>query len=313
MKRFLTTALAILLVLQVFAQQRWAVVEFSSNMMREEVGYDAELGNQALMGTVVKVLGHEDDWTLIESPEPYQAWVVNRGLVEMTEEEKNAYIAEPKLICTVEYTHVMSQTKADSDRICDLVMGDLVRSTGRAVLGWTEVILPSGQKGWVRSGYLEDFGKWASSRELTGENVIKMAKKFLGVPYMWGGTSIKHVDCSGLSSCTYRMLGVLLPRNASQQVKVGTEVPMDKLEKGDLLFFGRAASEGKPEKISHVAIYLGDGKIIHSSYIVRINSIVPEADDYCGRQPLHARRIIGNVDNGTGIYSIAHSPLYFKQ
>lgn len=313
MKRFLITALASLLTLQVFAQQRWAVVEFSSNMMREEVGYDAELGNQALMGTVVKVLGHEDDWTLIESPEPYQAWVVNRGLVEMTEEEKDAYVAEPKLICTEEYTHVVSQTKAGSDRICDLVMGDLVRSTGRAVLGWAEVILPSGQKGWVRSGCLEDFGKWASSRELTGENVIKMAKKFLGVPYMWGGTTIKHVDCSGLSSSVYHMLGVLLPRNASQQVKVGTEVPMDKLEAGDLLFFGRAAADGKPERISHVAIYMGEGKYIHSSYVVRINSIDPKADDYSGRQPLHARRIIGNVDNGKGIYSIEHSPLYFKQ
>lgn len=313
MKRFLMIAAALAASLPSFAQKTWAVVNLSSNFMREDVGYEAEMGNQALMGTVVKVLGHQDDWTLIESPEPYQAWAVNRGLVEMTEEEKDAYLAEPKLICIAEYSHVFLKTNSRSERICDLVMGDIVRSTGRKVLGWAEVKIPDGSIGWVRGEDLMKFEKWATSRDLSGENVEALARAFLGVPYMWGGKSIKHVDCSGLSSMVYHMLGVILPRNASQQVKVGKEVPMDELQKGDLLFFGRAATEEKPERISHVAIYIGDGKIIHSSYYVRENSIVPGTGDYCGRQPLHARRIIGCVDNGNGILSIRSSQNYFVQ
>lgn len=313
MKRISVILAGLLAGVCAFGQQTWAVVNFSSNFMREKPDYDQEVGNQALMGTVVKVIGHQGDWTLVESPEPYQAWVVNRGLVEMSEEQKDAYVAEPKLICTREYDCIRLDPTETSAKISDLVMGDILRGTGRKVLGWTEISMPDGQKGWVRSAALKDFGKWAESRVLNGDNVESLARQFMGVPYMWGGKSIKHVDCSGLTSAVYFMLGVLLPRNASQQAKVGDEVPLDSLQKGDLLFFGRAAEGENPERISHVAIYVGDGRIIHSSYLVRENSIIPGAGNYTGRTPLHARRIIGCVDSGKGITSLLKSPLYFKQ
>lgn len=301
------------------AGKRFAVVEFSTNFMREEPAYEAENGDQALMGTVVEVIGEDSYWRKIVSPEPYTAWVNNMGIVEMSGKEINAYIASDKYICTADFTHIYSAPDAKSDRVSDFVMGCLVRQQtdgkGKAVKKgrFVGVILPSGKTGWVLRDEVEDFGRWTASRDMSADSIISTAFRFLGVPYMWGGTSIKHVDCSGLSRSVYFMNGILLPRNASQQAKVGEDIPLDQIRRGDLLFFGTAATAEKKERITHVAIYMGDNHYIHSAQVVRINSLDKTAEDYGGRQPIRARRILGHVDDGTGIISIAKSPYYFTQ
>lgn len=299
--------------------KRYAVVEFSTNFMREEPEYEAENGDQALMGTVVEIVGESSYWRQIVSPEPYKAWVNNMGLVEMDEEEITEYIDSYKYICTTDFTHIFSEPDENSERVSDFVMGGLVRSLftskGKPLKSgkFLAVMLPSGKCGWVLKSDVEDFDTWVETREWTGDSIIKSAFDFLGVPYMWGGTSIKHVDCSGLARSVYYMNGILLPRNASQQAKVGVDVPLDELEVGDLLFFGTAATEEKAERVTHVAIYMGDGLYIHSSQVVRINSLDKDSEDYGGRTPLRARRILGHVDDGTGAISIAKSPSYFVQ
>lgn len=313
MKRFLTAVAALALCISSFAQTKWAVVNLSSNFMREEPDYAAENGTQALMGTVVEVIDTVDYWIQIKSPEPYVAWTTSMGLTPMTEQEKDDYIMAPKFICTALYTHIFESPNAKSRQICDFIMGDLVLKTGIKKGGWTKVTIPSGKSGWVKTKEIQDFATWASTREVTGENVEAIARKFMGVPYMWGGTSIKHVDCSGLARSVYFMLGVLLPRNASQQAKVGIEVSREEARKGDLIFFGKSATEDKPERVSHVGIYLGDGNVIHSSLVVRENSILNGAKNQYTNNILHFRRIIGQVDNGTGITSMLKSPAYFKQ
>lgn len=298
---------------------RYAVVEFSTNFMREEPQYEAENGDQALMGTVVKIIDEKGYWRRIVSPEPYTAWVVDRGLVEMSCNELREYIAAPKYICTADYTHIFETADENSLRISDFVMGGLVRkvpdSEGRPVSrgNFLAVRLPSGKDGWVPESAVCDFAEWAAGQNTSGSDITQTAMRFLGVPYMWGGTSIKYVDCSGLSRSVYFMNGILLPRNASQQARVGEDVSLDSLEPGDLLFFGTPATAQKKERISHVGIYLGEGRYIHSSQVVRINSLNAEDEDYGGRMPLRARRILGHVDDGSGIVSIANSPYYFAQ
>ena len=84
-----------------------AVVELSANFMREKPEYEAELGDQALMGTIVEVLENKDGWAKIKSPEPYTAWVDNRGLVMMTDAEIADYLEAPKYICTALSTHAV--------------------------------------------------------------------------------------------------------------------------------------------------------------------------------------------------------------
>ena len=85
-----------------------------------------------------------------------------------------------------------------------------------------------------------------------------------------------------------------------------TKEALSNLRPGDLVFFGRKAENGRRERVTHVAIYMGDGMIIHSSNIVRINSLIPgEKDYYAGsRRMLKARRIIGTADQGKGVVSV---------
>ena len=298
-------------------EKRWAVVNLSVNNMREQPDYAAEMGDQCLMGTLVEIIGEQSYWRQIVAPKPYKAWVNAMGLTEMTETEKDAYLAAPKYICTADYAHIWSEPSEKSMRVCDFVAGDLVRqcldNKGKALKHkkFLKVTLPSGRAGWVRREAVEDFRDWTSSRSATADGILEAAYRFIGVPYLWGGTSIKGVDCSGLAWSAYFLNGILLPRNASQQAKVGIDVIPDAehLQPGDLLFFGRAATADRPERVTHVGIYIGDGLYIHSSQVVRINSLDPASEDYAGRGPLRARRILGD----DSIPRIAESPYYFSR
>jgi hypothetical protein len=103
--------------------------------------------------------------------------------------------------------------------------------------------------------------------DLTPELLIKVAKKFINSPYLWGGRSPFGIDCSGFTQVVYKILGLKLPRDASQQVSEGELVAFATATKpGDLAFF-----ENKEGKIIHVGIMLEDNKIIHASGKVRVD------------------------------------------
>ncbi|MGV8058544.1 MAG: C40 family peptidase [Smithellaceae bacterium] len=93
------------------------------------------------------------------------------------------------------------------------------------------------------------------------EALVKTARDFIGVPYLWGGTSSdKGFDCSGLTMTVYQLNGLNLPRHSATQFEAGNSVDKDHLQKGDLIFF---ATKGKG-KVSHVGVYIGDGRFIHA-------------------------------------------------
>ena len=93
------------------------------------------------------------------------------------------------------------------------------------------------------------------------EALVKTARDFLGVPYLWGGASLETgFDCSGLTMTVYQLNGLNLPRHSRTQFDAGSPVSINQLQKGDLVFF---ALHGK-RKVSHVGIYIGDGKFIHA-------------------------------------------------
>lgn len=317
-KLMMTAVLAFLSLSALTAQERqWAVVNLSSNFLRDEPDYEAGNGTQTLMGTVLEVLDADGIWRKVVSPDPYTAWTNELGLAMMDEAGKDAYIAAHKWICTAEYSYVYTEPDTGSQRLCDFNMGDLVRMTDspRKVPGWVRVLLPDGRAGWARQDDVMDFNAWAQTRECTAENIISLAKTFNGVPYMWGGNSVKYFDCSGLTKLCFYMNGVLLPRNCSEQVRTGVEVPIDfgQMQPGDLVFFGQKATAKAPLKATHVAIYMGDKRIIQASQMVRMNSLDKDAPDYYSREIIAVRRIIGHVDDGTGAVSVKSSPWYFKQ
>ena len=317
-------------------EKRMAVVELSTIYMRQQPDYESALETQELMGTVVEIVGEQGYWREIVSPQPYRAWATEKGLVEMTEEELKAYEEAPKVMFTGLYGHIYMEPSFKAATLCDLVGGDLLRLAEHAESGarkgdgaeavlqdnriklkgkWTEVMLPSGRKGHVPTKELKPHygfmsiaqgeGDAGSIDAQTTEAIIAQAEKLLGSPYLWGGMSAKGVDCSGLVRISHIMNGILLPRNASQQINCGDRVPMpvnprfwddrsdaqtfkeemlarvQNLRRGDLVFFGTPASEpGKKPRITHVGIYLGEGRIIHSSHMVRINSLIPGEADY---------------------------------
>ena len=278
---------------------RWAVVELSSIYMRIAPDYESALETQELMGTIVEIKGEKGYWREIVSPQPYQAWCTEKGIVEMSQEELEAYKAAPKCVFTDLYGHLYEEPSAKSATICDLVGGDVMRlaqcaRSGRSGIvqkkGWTKVLLPSGKEGWVISAKVKAHDGFFSIAKGKGdantltdkqmEDIIAMAFKLKGVPYLWGGMTPKGVDCSGLVRWSCIMNGIVIPRNASQIIHCGDEVSLDAMQRGDLVFFGTPAKDGKPQRVTHIGIYLGDNRIIHSSHMVRVNSLNPEDPDY---------------------------------
>ena len=139
-------------------QKRWAVVELSSIYMRIAPDYESALETQELMGTIVEIIGEKSYWREIVSPQPYQAWCTEKGIVEMTEQEIAAYQAAPKCIFTELYGHVYEKPSYNSVTVCDLVGGDIMRYAGTSKTirkgAWTQIMLPSGKTGWVRSSQI---------------------------------------------------------------------------------------------------------------------------------------------------------------
>jgi len=101
------------------------------------------------------------------------------------------------------------------------------------------------------------------------EELIRVAKQFVNSPYLWGGRSPYGIDCSGLSQVVYKILGIAIPRDAGQQVKIGETVNfINMVQPGDLAFF-----DNEEEIITHVGIIVDNARIIHSSGYVRIDNL----------------------------------------
>lgn len=133
-----------------------------------------------------------------------------------------------------------------------------------------------------------------------GEEIVAYAKKFLGVPYVYGGASSKGFDCSGFTMYVYKKFGISMGHGAQMQSKLGKKVNADKtsssslkanLQPGDLVFF---LDYETMDKIGHCGIYIGDGNFIHASsgsgYCVKINSLLP--GEYYNTRYCAARRLI---------------------
>lgn len=118
--------------------------------------------------------------------------------------------------------------------------------------------------------------------------VVAVALRYLGVPYLWGGTSPSGFDCSGLAQYAYAQIGVSIPRTSRQQFASGTHISADRLDllaPGDLVFFGR---NGDPGQVHHVGIYAGGGRFIEAPYtggVVQVSSLtgrIASRHDYVG-------------------------------
>jgi gamma-D-glutamyl-L-lysine dipeptidyl-peptidase len=291
--------------------------------LRMDNDYAAEAGTQIMMGAPLKLLRKSGGWSQVITPEGYISWVTSGSLKEMTIKEFNEYTAKPKVIVTAKYVTVTDAPSINSQQVCDAVWGNLFIDLGKSGK-FRKIALADGRIGYIPAINLQNFTQWLSEHSNpTADDIIATAKQFVGVPYMWGATSIKAVDCSGFTKSVYFLNGLILARDASQQCYTGDNVDISKyvnnndytlealanLKKGDLIFFGRKATADRKERISHVGIYIGEGIFIHSATSVRINSLIPSASNYYdgSTRLVRAQRILGNQEKGKGIVSIIKS------
>ena len=279
-------------------EKNFGIVILSVGNVRSKPGNAEELSTQVLMGMAVKILKREGGYYYIQSSDQYLGWLDDDALHPVTRAQVDAWAAASKVIATGLFGMVREKPDVNSLPVCDLVAGGMLKQTGSEG-AWVAVELADGRKGFVERTSVEDYSAWKSSRKLNGESVESSAKTLIGIPYLWGGTSVKGMDCSGFTKTAFRMNGMELHRDANQQALMGEDISpgenFQNLRKGDLLFFGRKSAPGKPERISHVAIYLENRGFIHSSGRVRFGSFDPSSalyDESNLKRFVRARRII---------------------
>lgn len=294
----------------------YGVINLSVANFRSKPDHPAELVTQAILGTPIKVYKKgEDGYYLVQTPDGYISWLDDDGFTFMTVDQWNEWKSSPKIIYTKEYGFSYSEADVNSQTVSDLVAGNLLKIIGEDS-NFYLVNYPDGRTAYIKIDEAELFNDWYNLLNPTGETILKTAYRFLGIPYLWGGTSTKGMDCSGFTKTVYFLNGIILARDASQQVNTGelvdTKDGWQNLQAGDLLFFGRKADENRKERITHVAIYIGDGDFIHAAGRVRINSFNPEKSyysDYRKSGFIRAKRILTSVGKN-GIEKILDSNFY---
>ena len=297
---------------------KFGVVTVSVANARMDANHRAETGTQLLLGMPVRVLQQQGSWWQVKTPEDYTIWIERSHFRRMNKEDFNRWTSAKKVIFTDDFGFIYEQPNVRSQRVSNLVLGNLMKYEGENP-SFFHVSFPDGRKGYVLKRQAMLFDEWKNSISLTENSIVQTALSMKGIPYLWGGTSIKGMDCSGFTKTVFLMHGVITRRDAWQQARTGIPVDIstgyENLRPGDLMFFGRKATRETPERIRHVAIYMGNKEFIHAAGLVRVNSLDPNKphfDELNTREFIRATRIIGAV--GTeGLWFIDDNPLYRVQ
>lgn len=289
----------------------WGIVKLSVANVRTVPAHAGEMATQALMGTPVKILDEKGEWFQIQTPDKYIGWTNHGAIIPKTADEMTAWKKNKRFI----YNKLNGFAWVAPDKkalpVSDLVLCDLFEVVGETK-GYLQAKLPDGRTAYIRKNECLSFEDW-TNHPLDIPSVLSVARQMMGIPYFWGGTSSKATDCSGLTKTSYYSQGVVLARDASQQVKFGMHPDFSdyrNLQPGDLIFFGSSA-----QRVTHVGLCLGDGLFIHasgSSAMVRLNSLNPNDPlfDAGLLKILVGSRRIANSLNTEGITLVKDHPWY---
>lgn len=297
-------------------EQIWGVVNNSVGDLRAKPTHQSELTTQVLLGMPIKILDKSEDWLQVQSPEGYIGWMTIGSLHLLTKKELSDYLKKPKLIVTSHYGTSNLDIHYKSEPVSDIVNGNML-VVEESLKNHYKVTYPDKREAFILKEDALMIDNWLKEIEISGESIITTAKQFMGVPYVWGGTSSKGLDCSGFVKLVYFMHGLITARDASQQIKYGTEVDnkgnFDILQKGDLLFFGEKSTDENPrERILHVGIYMGNKEFIHASDNVHISSFDPNSslyDEFNTNRYIRTMRYTG-FEGKEGIEPMSSHPFY---
>lgn len=238
------------------------------------------LVTQAILGNVVRLLEQTNGWYRVQMADDYLGWVDGECLSIGDQAMVDAFTTPQQAVITAKFATIRATPDQAAPALLakDAVQGTVLPATGSKA-GWVGVKLPDGRSGWLSAASVRLAPSAAEAfpaRDAAA--IIATARQYVGLAYLWGGTSAYGFDCSGLTQYCYRINGRSIPRDAHMQYEWPTAVIIERrdLQPGDLVFFS-TYKQGP----SHVGIYIGDSRYIHSgSAGLRINSFDPTAPDY---------------------------------
>ncbi|NOU61832.1 C40 family peptidase [Marinifilum caeruleilacunae] len=291
----------------------WGLINLSVVNLRSHPKHSAELVSQAIMGTPVKVLNQKGSWYQVQTPDKYIAWVDQAAVNLRNKTEMDLWRNSKRIVFLPDFK--IARGEDGKQTVTDLVAGSILQ-VEKEEKTFYKLILPDLRKVKVEKSFCKDFDLWKSTQIEDAAILTATAREFMGRPYLWGGTSSKGVDCSGFVKSVYFMNGIILARDASLQFLHGDTISPEqgftKLVEGDLVFFGRKASENKTQKVTHVGMYIKDGEFIHSSGRVKLNSFDPKAENYSDYRTvswLGGRRVLTRIGE-EGMIKVSEHPWY---
>jgi len=259
------------------------IIALSAANLRGTPKHSAELVTQGTLGMPVTIYKKQENWYLIQTPDQYIAWVDSGGVVAMDSLTYDKWIQSDKLIYTKTFGSSYAEKDASGQVASDLVAGNILKLIGEQG-DFYQAEFPDGRVVFISKSESMPYREWLASLTQTKQSLVETSKTLMGLPYLWGGTSPKGVDCSGFTKTVFFLNGLIIPRDASQQIHQGILVDKDKdfskLQAGDLLFFGKKATDSTKERIVHVGMWIGNDEFIHSAGRVHISSVDPNDPNY---------------------------------
>lgn len=224
--------------------------------LRENPAESAEMGTQILFGEPYELLGVEGRWAHVRTLlDDYTGYIDAKLVADISQTEVDRFTgAAPMTVVSVPFI----KAQVDGSSFGYLPMGSrLPLDTDKAPYSFS----------------LNGHHYVLTERPTAHTGIIELASQFLNTPYLWGGRTIGGIDCSGFTQTVCRAFNIFLPRNASAQAKMGTQVDsVDDIQQGDLAFF----SHGSSDRVTHVGLCINSHSIIHASGSVRIDRLTSE-------------------------------------
>ncbi len=221
---------------------------------------DSDIVSQAILGSNVSELQRNGDWVKVTTSDQYSGWTPLHDLRDISATGGYAVTGE-----AAQVKNLFANLYRDTDVTAHQPVITVPFETRLEVVAegqgdderWLKVRLPDQRLAWIQRGDVD-----LHPKPLTIPESIALARRFLGFPYLWGGRSAYGYDCSGFTQMLVRSRGINMPRDADLQAAWQGVAAIERkdLQPGDLLFFGRG-----PDKITHTAMYIGDGQFIHDT------------------------------------------------